>query len=157
MRPPGGRQAEHVLQDTAHRRVVRIGDTVRRSQTPWSPSVHRLLRHLAAAGYPYSPRFLGIDEQQREVLSFIPGTSGSDGYAEGLERGGDSWANVVPEHGLRRFARFLREFHDAVASFVPPADAVWATGPGSISPPTSSVTVTSVRGTLSGSTIVRSA
>jgi len=125
---------EHVLQDTAHRRVVRVGDTVRRPLTPWSSSVHRLLLHLETVGYPYSPRFLGIDDQRREVLSFIPGTSGADGYVEGIEQGGDSWATVAGEGGLRRFARFLRDYHDAVASFVPHRDDRWVTGPTSDGP-----------------------
>lgn len=125
---------EHVLQDTAHRLVVRVGDTVRRPLTPWSGSVHRLLLYLETVGFPYSPRFLGVDEQHREVLSFIPGTSGADGYVEGVERGGDSWASVAGEGGLRRFARFLREYHDAVASFVPQSDDCWVTGGRSSDP-----------------------
>ena len=129
-----GPAQEHVLQGTAHRRVVRVGDTVRRPLTPWSRSVHELLLHLESVGYPFSPRFLGIDDQRREVLSFIPGTSGSDGYVEGLERGGDSWANVVSETGLRRFAGFLRGYHDAVAGYRPPESACWVTGSGAGGP-----------------------
>lgn len=129
-----GAVPEHVLQNTPHRQVVRIGDTVRRPLTPWSASVHQLLLHLEAVGYPYSPRFLGIDQQQREVLSFIPGTSGADGYVEGAGQGGDSWAKVVPAEGLRRFAEFLRDYHAAVATFVPPADACWVTGSGPVDP-----------------------
>ena len=62
------------------------------------------------------------------MLSYIPGTSGSDGFVEGRERGGDSWFAVVPDDGLRRFAQFLRDYHDAVATYVPAADAVWVTG-----------------------------
>ena len=50
-------------------RVVRIGDTVRRPQRATSPAIHALLRHLADVGFPGAPRFLGIDEQGREVLS----------------------------------------------------------------------------------------
>ena len=53
--------------------VVRVGDTVRRPTGPHSPFVHRLLRHLDAVGFEAAPRLLGVDEQGREVLSFIDG------------------------------------------------------------------------------------
>lgn len=116
---------ELVLQNSAHRRVVRVGDTVRRPTMPWSASVHALLGHLETVGYPYSPRFLGIDGEGREVLSFIEGTAGADGWDQRMERGADSWAMVVPESGLRKFSTFLREYHDAVASFDPPPSTTW--------------------------------
>jgi aminoglycoside phosphotransferase (APT) family kinase protein len=53
------------------------------------------------------------------VLTWIEGESGPDG-----------WAKVVPEDGLRRWARFLRRYHDAVAGFRPPADSAWSSGTG---------------------------
>ena len=53
--------------------VVRVGDTVRRPAGPWTPAVHALLAHLHAAGFDGAPRPLGIDEQGREVLTFISG------------------------------------------------------------------------------------
>ena len=34
-----------------------------------SPSVHALLRHLESVSFPYSPRFLGIDDKGRVKLS----------------------------------------------------------------------------------------
>lgn len=108
---------EDVLQDHAHRQVVRVGDTVRRPVQPWTETVHALLRHLEAVGFPYSPRALGIDEKGREVLSYIDGESGPLG-----------WAKVVEDDGLTAFARLLREYHDATASFVPPDNAAWAVG-----------------------------
>jgi hypothetical protein len=40
---------------------------------PHSPFVHRLLRHLEAAGFDGAPRVLGIDGREREVLSFLDG------------------------------------------------------------------------------------
>ncbi|NRQ36514.1 phosphotransferase [Nonomuraea sp. NN258] len=97
---------EEVLQDGTHRRVVRVGRTVRRPMQPWSPEVHALLRHLEAVGFPYAPRVLGVDEQGREILTFIEGESGAQ-----------SWSKVVPEAGLAAFARLLREYHDAVDGF----------------------------------------
>jgi hypothetical protein len=53
--------------------VVRVGDTVRRPPTKDAPLVHRLLEHLEEVGFEAAPRFLGIDEQGREILTFIEG------------------------------------------------------------------------------------
>ncbi len=55
--------------------VVRVGDTVRRPVGPHARSVHRLLRHLERNGFAQAPRVLGHDEEGREVLSFIPGST----------------------------------------------------------------------------------
>jgi aminoglycoside phosphotransferase (APT) family kinase protein len=79
--------------------------------------VHGLLRHLEAVDFP-APRVLHTDTEV-EVLTWIVGDSGADG-----------WAKVVPESGLRRWAWFLREYHDAVAGYRPPAQSVWASGTG---------------------------
>jgi len=53
--------------------VVRIGDTVRRPVKPQSLFVARLLTHLTHIGFDGAPRFLGRDEHDRDILSFIPG------------------------------------------------------------------------------------
>lgn len=106
-----------MLQDQPHRKVVRVGDTIRRPAEPWTPTVHALLRHLEAVGFPYAPRPLGFDEQGREVLTFISGDCGSSG-----------WAKVVGDQGLSAMARMVREYHDATAGFSPPDDAAWADG-----------------------------
>ena len=53
--------------------VVRIGTTVRRPTGPHTPFVHSLLRHLEEVGFDGAPRVLGIDEQGREILTFIEG------------------------------------------------------------------------------------
>lgn len=105
---------ETVLADDPHRRVVRIGDTVRRPLEPWSDAVHALLDHLAAVGFTESPRFLGVDEQGREVLTAIDGDSGPAG-----------WAPAADPEGLRAMARLLRRYHEAVAGFDPAAHT-WA-------------------------------
>ena len=120
---------EEVLAASEHRRVVRVGDTVRRTMYPWSPSVHLLLEYLESVDFTGAPRFLGIDEDGREVLSYIEGTCGADGGL-GPGHGADVWALAASDQGLARFARQLRDYHDAVAGFVPPDDARWATGSG---------------------------
>jgi hypothetical protein len=100
--------------------VVRIGDTVRRPAGPWTPAVHALLGHLHAAGFGGAPRPLGLDELGREVLTFIPGTIAWP----------DTLALLDPDDRLRRVARLIGDFHDAVTGFCPPPDARWqALGP----------------------------
>jgi hypothetical protein len=95
--------------------VVRIGDTVRRPAGPWTPAVHALLDYLHAAGFHGAPRPLGLDELGREVLTFIPGTIPWPG----------SFALLDPDDRLRRAARLIRDFHDAVTGFCPLLDARW--------------------------------
>src|SRR4051794_13910878 len=104
-----------VLQDGPHRRVERVGDTVRRPMFAWSPTVHELLRYLESVGFPYAPRVLGIDGEGREVLSYLDGDSGPAG-----------WAAVVADTGLIAMARLLREYHEAVAGYRPSGGATWA-------------------------------
>lgn len=98
--------------------VVRVGDTVRRSTGPWTPAVHALLKHLEAVGFRYSPRVLGIDEHGREILTYLPGTPAMRPWP----------AQLRTEVGLRAIGTMLRELADAMATFTPPADAVWRVG-----------------------------
>jgi hypothetical protein len=95
--------------------VVRVGDTVRRPAGSWTPAVHALLAHLHAAGFDGAPRPLGFDERGREVLSFVPGAVAWPGHFHLLDGDGQ----------LGRAARIIRDFHDAVAGFVPPPGARW--------------------------------
>ncbi|MCF2527195.1 phosphotransferase enzyme family protein [Yinghuangia soli] len=95
--------------------VVRVGDTVRRPAGPWTPAVHALLTHLYDVGFRAAPRPLGIDEQGREVLTYVPGHTVWP----------DRFALLASEAGLVRVARLIREFHDAVQGFTPPPDAQW--------------------------------
>jgi hypothetical protein len=77
--------------------------------------VHALLSHLYGLGFGGAPRPLGIDEDGREVLTFVPGVVAWPDHF-GLLDGDDQ---------LRRVAWLIRNFHDAVAGFVPPPDARW--------------------------------
>ncbi len=83
---------------------------MRRPVQPWSPRVHEVLRHLEEVGFPYAPRFLGIDDDGREVLTYLAGDSGAA-----------AWARVVTDEGLTGMARLLREYHEAVRGFRPVA------------------------------------
>jgi Phosphotransferase enzyme family len=55
------------------REVVRVGDTVRRARDAGSGFATRVLVCLETAGYPHAPRYLGIDDRGRDILSYIPG------------------------------------------------------------------------------------
>lgn len=107
---------DEVLQDRSDRPVIRRGSTVRHRLHPWSPAVHTLLDYLERAGYSYSPRFLGV-EDGAEILTYIEGESGPDG-----------WAKVVDEDGLSAAARMLREYHDVVGRWRPAQQPTWFTG-----------------------------
>jgi Ser/Thr protein kinase RdoA (MazF antagonist) len=90
-----------------HRRIVRVGDTVRRPQRSTSPATHALLRHLASVGFDGAPRFLGVDSQDREVLTYIPGATVLPPYPD--------WA--LSDEALVSVAELLRAYHRAVADF----------------------------------------
>lgn len=109
VRLPGGNAGGAVL----------VNGTVRRPTGPWTPAVHALLCHLEARGMPGVPRVLGIDEQGREVLSFLPGTT------VGEQEPWPPW--VHSDDALSQVGAWLRRYHGAVADFVPPADARWRT------------------------------
>ena len=87
--------------------VVRVGDTVRRAGGPWTPTIHALLRHVRAAGFTAVPEPLGVDEQGREILSFLPGKVGTYPLEPFM------WTDAM----LVRVAQSLRAFHDATAGF----------------------------------------
>lgn len=80
--------------------VVRQGDTVRRPVKETSAFVHEVLRHLERHGFDRVPRFLGIDEKGREMLTYISGTV--QGQVGGFKK--EQWLAA---------ARLLRLFHDA--------------------------------------------
>ena len=93
---------------TANRgQVVRVGDTVRRPQRRTSPATHALLRHLADVGFTGAPRFLGIDELDREVLSYVPGTAITPPFPD--------WA--LTDEALASVAALLLSYHRAVETF----------------------------------------
>ncbi|MDA0633543.1 phosphotransferase [Nonomuraea sp. MCN248] len=100
--------------------AVRIGATVRRAVRAWTPAVHELLRHLERAGFDGAPRVLGVDDQGREVLTFL------EGETLGTCQVWPEWTRT--EDALRQVARWLRDYHAAVAGFRPPADTVWRGG-----------------------------
>jgi hypothetical protein len=86
--------------------VVRIGDTVRRSPGPNSAFVRRLLTQLERAGWGGAPRFLGVDDLGRDILSFL------DGHVAWQA---SQTADVGSDESLAAAARLVRQFHDLTA------------------------------------------
>jgi hypothetical protein len=54
--------------------VVRVRDIVHRPASPFTASIFALREHLKDHGFEGAPRPLGIDEQGREILTFVEGT-----------------------------------------------------------------------------------
>jgi aminoglycoside phosphotransferase (APT) family kinase protein len=115
---PGG---EALTGDGVTPGIVRIGDTVRRPVRPFTATIQAYLAHLQQAGFTAAPVPLGIDEQGREVLSYVPG----DVPREPLP------PETARDDVLVALARLIRRLHEASAGWTPPADAVWFGLPGS--------------------------
>ena len=89
--------------------VTRVDDTVRRPWRPTSPATHALLEHLERVGFDGAPRFLGVDDRGREVLSYIEGEAAIEPTPD--------WA--LTDDALVSVAELLRRYHEAAASFDP--------------------------------------
>lgn len=86
--------------------IVRIDDTVRRPRSRSSEAVRTVLTHLEHVGFAGAPRFLGVDDRDRDVLSFIVGDVAG--------RPAPAW--VADDDRAISVARLLRAYHDAVAA-----------------------------------------
>ena len=91
--------------------VVRIGATVHRTKS--AAFTVSVLSYLEFTGYPHAPRHLGVDDQGRDMLTFIPGHT--------------------TDHPSQRSAgayaiggRMLRALHDATAGRELAEDFRWA-------------------------------
>ncbi len=71
---------EEILQRREDRLLTRHGKAVRHPSHPWSPATRALLEQLSAVGFAQSPRLVGTDGQA-DLLSYIPGAPGVDGWA----------------------------------------------------------------------------
>ena len=105
--------------------IVRIGDTVRRPLRPFSLTIQAYLAHLRDAGFTGAPLPLGVDEQGREVLSFVPGDVPRNPLP----------AETAGDEVLVGLARLIRALHQASAGWVPPPAAVWGGTPASTGRP----------------------
>ena len=105
-------QEEQLTGGNTAESVVRRGSTVRKPVTPSTPAVHSLLTHLCAKGFESSPGALGLDEQGRQVLEFVPGPL---------------WSSIAPhtQTDFRRVGTIIRALHNAAVSFQVPEQARW--------------------------------
>ncbi|MEW1638515.1 phosphotransferase [Streptomyces sp. NPDC093801] len=94
--------------------VRRVGETIRRPAGAWTPAVHALLDHLESAGFTRAPRALGTDGAD-EVVSLLHGEPAFSPWPPALRS----------TAGIRELGTWLREYHEAVRDFRPPADARW--------------------------------
>jgi hypothetical protein len=114
--------------------VVRVGDTVRRPSRFATQLMRDVLVHLERAGFDAAPRWLGYDEQGRDVLSWIDGETFT-------ERGqmhpyiGDPPGRVTfSDEQIAAVMRLLRRYHDTFSDGVichgdfGPWNIVWRDG-----------------------------
>lgn len=92
--------------------VHKKGDRVYRTQKEESPRIHKLLNHLESKGLEGVPRFHGIDEKGREILSYIEGEAADYPLKDYM------WS----DESIKEVAALLRNYHDAVADFAIPED-----------------------------------
>ncbi len=130
------------LQD---RKLVRVGETVRRPAGPWTESVHHLLRSLRQRGFDLAPEPLGIDAAGREILSYI----------HGRVQGWPFIPEILTVGGARKLGELAFRLRSALASYeCPPA----RDGSSQLAPPDRvrrCSTVTWRRGTCCGVTTAR--
>ena len=83
--------------------IFRVGDTICRPIQKNSYFVHEFLQYLETANFDASPRFLGIDAQGREIISYIEGDVPSN-------------LGWYADEQLIVAARLIRRFHDMTAA-----------------------------------------
>jgi len=100
--------------------AVRVADTVRRQVQPWTDAVDAVLQYLESMGFQGAPRARGVDEQGREILTYL------DGETVGEQLPWPDWTRS--DAALQQVGGWLRGLHDATAAFVPPEDLSWFAG-----------------------------
>ena len=100
--------------------AVLIDGVVHKRASPWTATVHAVLRHLEDAGFDAAPRALGFDDQGREMLSYLPGETIGD------REPWPGWASA--DSMLVQVGQWLRRVHDLTAGFPPPPDECWFIG-----------------------------
>jgi hypothetical protein len=92
--------------------VVQVGNTVRRPPGPQAVYVRELLRFFDQRGWAGAPRYLGVDDQGRETLTFV---TGEVPWRDPMSMRSDA--------SLVRVAELMREFHDLTAGTALAGDA----------------------------------
>jgi len=109
---------EKILIGGSLNQTVKIGDIVHKT-SKGHPMVREYLLYLEEEGMQGVPRFLGLDEQGRDMFSYLPGKTMGPDY--------------TPDHPCLHSdecvidtARFMRKLHDMSQGFLPRAiEAGW--------------------------------
>lgn len=104
----GGQQTDEIL---------RIGDRVHRTNQPWSPAVRGLLDHLETKAPGVAPESFGLDDEGRDVISFVEGEVGHYPLTSSMRS----------NESLVELAQTIRRYHDATAELANRLDLPWAT------------------------------
>jgi hypothetical protein len=83
--------------------IVRVGNTVRRLPKGNVAFVHELLLWLEHQGFYFAPRFLGMDERGREILSYLEGQTWPDSGSR------------LSDDLLVQATQAIRRYHDLTA------------------------------------------
>jgi len=107
-----------ILSGGSMNQVVKISDNIHKT-TKGNPMVREYLRYLEGKGVAGVPRFLGLDSQGREILTYLPGkTMGPDYHA--------SDPCLHSDQAVCDMARFMRKLHDVSEGFLERAlEAGW--------------------------------
>ena len=97
--------------------VFSDGEVVYRDLKPQSKSIHRLLLHLEKKGIGFTPRFLGISEDNMEMLSFVEGETIDDYPLQN-----DINNKIIT---IRQAAQMLKAFHDGTVDFKLNPEDIW--------------------------------
>lgn len=114
--------------------VVRVGDTVRRPARQSATLVREVLLRLEQVGFEAAPRFLGVDEEGRDVLTWIDGETLAERGRLHPYLGDPPERIAFTDEQLTAAFRLLRRFHDAFGERVichgdyGPWNLVWRDG-----------------------------
>lgn len=86
----------------------------------WNNNIHEFLQFLETKHFAGVPRFLGIDENNREILSYLPGYVPGNSFPNCQEF-------VWNRQNLILTAQFMRKFHDISSEFLKQTN--WEQGP----------------------------
>lgn len=92
--------------------VVRRGDSVRRPSSPATALVREVLLHLERAGFDAAPRWLGMDEHGREILSWIDGDTFTDRGRMHPYVGDPPERVTFSDEQVAAAMRLLRRYHE---------------------------------------------
>ena len=92
---------------------MRVGGTVRRPPGPNAQLARDVLLHLERAGFDAAPRWLGVDEQGRETLSWLEGETFADRSRLHPYIGDPPERVTFSDEQTTAVFALLRRYHDA--------------------------------------------